>query len=65
MKFDGSEAVPADASFDPSTLKGKSVVITGGASGIGEAAVRAFVKAGAFVTFGMWSPQLVMYRICI
>lgn len=51
-KFDKSVAIPADASFDPSNLKGKSVVITGGASGIGEAAMRSFVKAGAFVTFG-------------
>lgn len=32
--------------------RGKSVVITGGANGMGEACVRAFVEAGAFVTFG-------------
>lgn len=30
---------------------GKSVIITGGANGIGEAALRQFVDAGAFVTF--------------
>lgn len=53
MKFDGSEAVPADATFDSNMLKGKSVIVTGGASGIGEAVVRGFTQAGAFVTFGV------------
>lgn len=37
---------------DTSSVKGQSVVITGGAGGIGEQVVRAFVNAGAFVTFG-------------
>lgn len=37
---------------DRSQAQGKSVVITGGANGMGEACVRAFVDAGAFVTFG-------------
>lgn len=37
---------------DKTKLKGKSVVITGGANGMGEAFVRAFVAAGSFVTFG-------------
>jgi hypothetical protein len=37
---------------DKSKMKGKSVIVTGGANGIGEACVRAFVAAGAFVTFG-------------
>lgn len=37
-------------SFDASHLKGKSVLITGGASGLGAAFARAFAKAGAFVT---------------
>jgi NADP-dependent 3-hydroxy acid dehydrogenase YdfG len=32
------------------TLQGKSVVITGGGSGVGRAAAAAFLKAGAFVT---------------
>lgn len=45
---------PVDHTIEPDTtkVKGKSVVITGGANGIGEATVRAFVTAGAFVTFG-------------
>ncbi|KAM5350787.1 hypothetical protein ACJ41O_007292 [Fusarium nematophilum] len=33
-------------------LKGKSVIITGGASGLGKAYAKAFVEAGAFVTIG-------------
>lgn len=37
---------------DRSKMNGKSVIVTGGANGIGEACVRAFVAAGAFVTFG-------------
>ncbi|ORY02555.1 hypothetical protein BCR34DRAFT_80586 [Clohesyomyces aquaticus] len=36
--------------FDPSTLKGKSVIITGGASGIGLACATAFAHYGALVT---------------
>ncbi|EXJ68958.1 uncharacterized protein A1O5_07890 [Cladophialophora psammophila CBS 110553] len=45
---------PVDCSIvpDKSQCKGKSVIVTGGASGLGEAYVRAFVDAGAFVTFG-------------
>ncbi|KAH7134490.1 short chain dehydrogenase reductase [Dactylonectria estremocensis] len=33
-------------------LKNKSVIITGGASGLGKAYAKAFVEAGAFVTIG-------------
>ncbi|ETN38997.1 uncharacterized protein HMPREF1541_07039 [Cyphellophora europaea CBS 101466] len=36
---------------DEAHCNGKSIVITGGAQGIGEAYVRGFVKAGSFVTF--------------
>ena len=45
---------PVDCTVKPdlSQLKGKSVIITGGASGLGEGYVRAFTKAGAYVTFG-------------
>lgn len=35
-----------------SNLKGKNVIFTGGASGIGREAVTIFAKAGANVTFG-------------
>lgn len=50
--FTKNDAVPSDATFDPKNVTGKSVIITGRASGIGEASMRAFVAAGAFVTFG-------------
>ncbi|KIW92818.1 uncharacterized protein Z519_06667 [Cladophialophora bantiana CBS 173.52] len=45
---------PVDCSIKPDVtdLKGRSVVITGGANGFGEAFTRAFAAAGAFVTFG-------------
>ena len=35
-KFNKSVAIPDDATFDAGSLKGKSVIVTGGASGIGE-----------------------------
>ena len=37
---------------DRSQAKGKSVIITGGADGMGALMVRDFVAAGSFVTFG-------------
>ncbi|KAJ5494438.1 Short-chain dehydrogenase/reductase SDR [Penicillium fimorum] len=42
---------------DLANAKGKSVIITGGANGMGETMVRAFVEAGAFVTFGDLHPR--------
>ena len=42
---------------DKSKVEGKSVIITGGANGMGEAFVRAFTAAGAFVTFGDLHPR--------
>ncbi|KAK3075737.1 hypothetical protein LTR53_000675 [Teratosphaeriaceae sp. CCFEE 6253] len=50
--YDRSHFVEPDSSFDPSTLSGKSVVITGGASGLGLQLAKDFVAAGAFVTIG-------------
>ncbi|KAJ5497400.1 hypothetical protein N7463_009387 [Penicillium fimorum] len=43
---------PVDCTIPPNraVLKGKSVIITGGANGMGEATVRAFAAEGAFVT---------------
>ncbi|KKZ59969.1 hypothetical protein EMCG_00811 [[Emmonsia] crescens] len=43
-----------DCSIPPSleNLRGKSVIVTGGASGLGRAFVRRFAEAGAYVTFG-------------
>lgn len=38
--------------IDKSKLKGKSVIITGGANGMGEVAARRFIIDGAFVTVG-------------
>ena len=38
--------------IDRSKARGKSVIITGGANGMDEATLRAFVAVGAFVTFG-------------
>lgn len=38
--------------FDRAKLAGRSIVITGGASGIGKEMVKAFTAAGAFVTIG-------------
>jgi NAD(P)-dependent dehydrogenase (short-subunit alcohol dehydrogenase family) len=51
-QFDHAHAVKPTDSFDVKSLQGKSVVITGAASGIGEACMRSFVAAGSFVTFG-------------
>lgn len=42
---------------DVSQVKSKSVIVTGGANGMGEAMVRAFVAAGAFVTIGDMHPR--------
>jgi NAD(P)-dependent dehydrogenase (short-subunit alcohol dehydrogenase family) len=52
LAFDKASSIQPGATFDAKKLAGRSVVLTGGASGIGEATVRAFVAVGAFVTFG-------------
>lgn len=43
---------PVDCIIPPDKTKlvGKSVIVTGGANGMGEATVRAFAEAGAYVT---------------
>ncbi|KAL5002228.1 hypothetical protein BDV10DRAFT_181909 [Aspergillus recurvatus] len=43
---------PVDCTIrpDPSKIKGKSVIVTGGANGMGETTARKFAEAGAFVT---------------
>ncbi|KAL4945777.1 hypothetical protein BDV06DRAFT_219020 [Aspergillus oleicola] len=43
---------PVDCTIppDPSKLKGKSVIVTGGANGMGETTARKFAEAGAYVT---------------
>ncbi|KAJ3496564.1 hypothetical protein NLG97_g2570 [Lecanicillium saksenae] len=55
--YDGTYKLEKGLGYDPSKVKGKSVVITGGGSGMGEAMSRAFAKAGAFVTIGDWNEE--------
>ncbi|KAM0715766.1 hypothetical protein Q7P37_008280 [Cladosporium fusiforme] len=45
-------AIDATSPLNTSNLRGKSILITGAASGIGESCLRSFVSAGASVTFG-------------
>ncbi|KIW40699.1 uncharacterized protein PV06_07876 [Exophiala oligosperma] len=47
-----NKTVDVSVKPDTTTLRGKSVVVTGGASGFGENHARAFAPAGAFVTIG-------------
>ncbi|KAG8631825.1 hypothetical protein KVT40_000965 [Elsinoe batatas] len=50
-RYQYSGPIDHDKIPDVSRMKDKSVIVTGGANGIGEACVRKFVAAGAFVTF--------------
>ncbi|KAK6429201.1 hypothetical protein LTR95_014653, partial [Oleoguttula sp. CCFEE 5521] len=49
---DRTQFVQLEDSYDPKRLKGKSVIITGGASGLGLQFAKDFVAAGAFVAIG-------------
>ena len=50
--FNNQPRISADGKPDTSKVAGKSVIITGAASGLGEAMARAYTAAGAFVTMG-------------
>lgn len=52
INFSATNSLSASATYDTRKLRGKSVIITGAGSGLGEAFLRDYVKAGAFVTFG-------------
>ncbi|KAL8295923.1 hypothetical protein RB600_001422 [Gaeumannomyces tritici] len=47
-----SPPVDVNTPYDPSTLAGSTVLITGGASGIGAALARRWARLGAFVAIG-------------
>ncbi|KAJ5162337.1 hypothetical protein N7492_007729 [Penicillium capsulatum] len=51
-EYDGQYTLQPNQGFDARHIAGKSVVITGGASGIGKEMVKEFVAAGAFVAIG-------------
>ncbi|KAF1991623.1 NAD(P)-binding protein [Aulographum hederae CBS 113979] len=50
MSFPVSAKVESNAEPDTSNLQGKTVIVTGGSSGLGAAYCKAFLAAGAFVT---------------
>ena len=56
-KYTYNGPVDCAASPDLSRMQGKSVIITGGANGMGKFMVKDFVEAGAFVTFADLHPQ--------
>lgn len=47
-----TEPIDHTLPIDRSKLRGKSVIVTGGANGLGEELVRRFAATGSFVTFG-------------
>ncbi|KAF3042460.1 hypothetical protein E8E12_009767 [Didymella heteroderae] len=53
-----NKPVDCDVDFDPSVLAGKTAIVTGGASGLGEAYVRALVNAKAHVYFADLNDEL-------
>ncbi|KAJ5812284.1 hypothetical protein N7474_008585 [Penicillium riverlandense] len=50
--YDGQYVLKPDVGYDVRNVAGKSVVITGSASGMGREMAKAFAAAGAFVTIG-------------
>ena len=55
--YNPTHTLNPSSGYDASQLSGKSIIITGGASGLGEAMTRAFAAAGAFVTIGDLNEQ--------
>jgi NAD(P)-dependent dehydrogenase (short-subunit alcohol dehydrogenase family) len=55
--YQKQKTLQAVAKVDTSTLSGKSVIVTGGASGLGEEFTRRFIASGAFVTIGDLSAE--------
>lgn len=51
-QYKAGQVVDPSSPTDTSVLEGKSVIITGGSSGLGLAYVKAFASKGAFVTVG-------------
>ncbi|KAH6871219.1 short chain dehydrogenase reductase [Thelonectria olida] len=51
-EYQDNGPVKATNEVKTESLNGKSIIITGGASGLGKAYAKAFVDAGAFVTIG-------------
>lgn len=56
-KYSYNGPIDCTVTPDKSKMKGKSVIITGGANGMGEVMVKEFVAAGAFVTFADLHPR--------
>jgi len=50
--YDRNHFLETNSTFDSNKLSGKSVIITGGASGLGLQFAKDFVAAGSFVTLG-------------
>ncbi|PGH21653.1 hypothetical protein AJ80_03086 [Polytolypa hystricis UAMH7299] len=50
--YQGKTIIDTSVPLDTESIKEKSVIVTGGAAGLGRAYVKSFVDAGAYVTFG-------------
>ncbi|KAJ4244010.1 hypothetical protein NW762_014623 [Fusarium torreyae] len=56
-QYQSDGLVDTTTPLDLKSLAGKSVIMTGGASGLGKAYTEAFVKAGAYVTIADYNEQ--------